>query len=199
MHLARAPSRELRTWAYDSRRWAEYAPRESDIVIATYPKCGTTWMQRIVSLLIFQSTEAIPLTTISPWVERRFPDSIESVVDTLEKQAHRRAVKTHLPLDGIPLFDEAKYIHVARDGRDACLSYHNHIHSFSAATLAKLDQVGFGRGSASPIRARPTIRRRSSVNGYRAVRCRGRRTAFPMSPISISRTRIGASGSARMC
>lgn len=99
-------------------------------------------MQQIVSLLVFQSTEPIPLTTISPWVERRFPNSIGSVVDTLEGQGHRRAVKTHLPFDGIPIFDEVKYIHVTRDGRDACLSYHNHIFGFSAATLERLDREG---------------------------------------------------------
>lgn len=99
-------------------------------------------MQRIVSLLIFQTTEAVPLTTIAPWIERRFPDSIDSVAQTLEKQTHRRAMKTHLPFDGVPIFDEVKYIHVARDGRDACLSYHNHIHGFSEATLARLDREG---------------------------------------------------------
>ena len=108
-------------------------------------------MQRIVSLLIFQSAEPIPLTTISPWVERRFPDSIESVVDVLEKQAHRRAVKTHLPFDGIPVFDEVKYIHVSRDGRDACISYHNHLFGFSEATLARLDREGFN----DPLIGRP--------------------------------------------
>jgi len=35
----------------DSRRWEHYRPRFDDIVIGTYPKCGTTWMQRIVGLL----------------------------------------------------------------------------------------------------------------------------------------------------
>lgn len=142
--LVRPAQREYRSWTVDSRRWDAYRPRKGDIVVGTYPKCGTTWMQRIVSLLIFQTTEAIPLTSISPWVERRFPDSIESVVDTLERQTHRRAVKTHLPFDGVPIFDEIKYIHITRDGRDACLSYHNHIHGFSEATLEKLDHVGLG-------------------------------------------------------
>jgi len=34
--------REYRTWSIDSRRWEHYRPRPGDIVIATYPKCGTT-------------------------------------------------------------------------------------------------------------------------------------------------------------
>ena len=55
--LIQAPQREYRTWIFDSRRWQHYRPRPDDIVIATYPKCGTTWMQRIVSLLVFQSPE----------------------------------------------------------------------------------------------------------------------------------------------
>src|SRR5262249_58154642 len=52
------PARQVyRTWMIDSRRWSAYRPRSGDVIIATYPKCGTTWMQRIVGLLIFQSPE----------------------------------------------------------------------------------------------------------------------------------------------
>ncbi len=56
--LIKAPEREYRAWAIDSRRWANYRPRPDDIVIATYPKCGTTWMQQIIGLLVFQNTRA---------------------------------------------------------------------------------------------------------------------------------------------
>ena len=55
-----------RTWMTDSRRWDTYRPRTGDIVVATYPKCGTTWMQRIVDLLIFRRQSRGTLATLRP-------------------------------------------------------------------------------------------------------------------------------------
>ena len=141
--LVRPAMREYRTWIMDSRRWEAYRPRSGDVVVATYPKCGTTWTQRIVSLLIFQSPEPVALSKIAPWLDQRFRP-IESVIADLEQQTHRRAIKTHLPFDGLPVFDEVKYIHVVRDGRDACLSFHNHGTGLTEATLAELDKAGLG-------------------------------------------------------
>ena len=45
---------------------------------------------------------------------------------TLEAQAHRRFIKSHLPFDSLPVYEGVRYIHVVRDGRDACWSFHNH-------------------------------------------------------------------------
>ena len=140
--LIRAAKREYRTWIVDSRRWTGYRPRSDDVIVASHPKCGTTWMQRIVHLLIFKSTEPRPVDKISPWIDRRFPVPLNEVLAGIEAQQHRRSLKTHLPLDGLPLFDEVKYIHIARDGRDACMSYHNHVSNFTAETLARLDREG---------------------------------------------------------
>jgi aryl sulfotransferase len=47
-------------------------------------------------------------------------------------------------LDGLPIYDGIKYIIVARDGRDACLSFHNHGTGFTPEMLAALDKVGLG-------------------------------------------------------
>ncbi|WP_119302404.1 sulfotransferase domain-containing protein [Dongia deserti] len=140
--LVRPARRDYRTWILDSRRWGQYRPRSDDIVIATYPKCGTTWMQRIVGLLIFQSPEPLPVMQISPWIDRRFPEPIEAVLGRLDAQEHRRFLKAHLPADGLPIYDDVKYVHVARDGRDACMSFHNHGSGFTPRMLEDLDRAG---------------------------------------------------------
>ena len=138
------------TWLIDSDRWKAFRPRPDDIIVATYPKSGTTWMQRILSLLIFRSEEPIALDRTFPWLEvNRRP--IEAVVGDLEAQQHRRSVKTHVPFDGVPRFASAKYIHVARDGRDVCMSYHNHCTGFRPDALERMDAIGL---------AEPTLRRR---------------------------------------
>ena len=135
-------NKEYRTWLIDSRRWAGYVPKKGDVIVATYPKSGTTWLQRIVSLLIFQSTRPIELDGVFPWWECRTGPSVESLAIEIARQSHRRSIKTHLPLDGLPIFDEVKYIHVARDGRDVCLSYHNHCLAHTDRSLDAMNRVG---------------------------------------------------------
>ncbi len=138
----RGPTREYRTWIIDSRRWKDYRPRPGDIVVATYPKCGTTWTQQIVNLLIFQDARPRPLDVVSPWIDRRLAPPVETIWAGIDAQPHRRALKSHLPLDGLPLHDDVRYIHVARDGRDAALSMHNHASGFKDNVLAALDAAG---------------------------------------------------------
>jgi aryl sulfotransferase len=140
--LSRAPQRVVRDWTRDSRQWDKYQPREGDVVVATAPKCGTTWTQRIVALLIFQSTKPRPIIETSPWIDCRFQIPIDIAVQILGAQTHRRAVKSHLPFDALPIYEEMKYIHVARDGRDSCMSFHNHFTNFTQKALDDLDNVG---------------------------------------------------------
>ena len=84
--LSREPIRVFRDFTCDSRRWAGYKPREGDVIIATAPKVGTTWMQQIVKLLVFQSAEPQPLGELSPWIDRRFRQPIEEGLPRIEAQ-----------------------------------------------------------------------------------------------------------------
>lgn len=136
--LERAPTRDVRTPIMESSRWDGFPIRPDDIVIATYPKCGTTWTQRIVDLLVFQNPEPRAIMDTAVWLDARIFDSHEANVETLAAQTHRRFIKSHLPLDALPIYDDVKYIHVARDGRDAFLSWHNHVSGFTPETKMKV-------------------------------------------------------------
>jgi aryl sulfotransferase len=144
--ILRAPTREYVTATMDCHRWDGFQPRPNDIVVATYPKCGTTWTQRIVDLLVFQSADPRLFLQSSPWLDATFFAPVEADLATLDAQTHRRFVKSHMPFDALPVYEGVKYIHVARDGRDACMSFHNHMLGFKpeirAAILARAPDVG---------------------------------------------------------
>src|SRR5206468_6178515 len=75
--------------------------------------------------LVFQNpTLPAPLWEVSPWLDWMIAPRDE-VVARLEAQTHRRVIKTHTPLDGIPLDPRAVYMVVARHPLDAAVSlYH---------------------------------------------------------------------------
>ncbi|WP_049578614.1 sulfotransferase domain-containing protein [Streptomyces sp. SBT349] len=122
----RAPHRTYRSFFLDSTQWQGFEPRPGDIVISTPPKVGTTWTQRITSVLVFQSTR-LPATLmeISPWLDCVYVPA-EDMLRTLERQEHRRFIKTHLPMDALPIHPEVSYLVVGRDPRDTAISAHNH-------------------------------------------------------------------------
>src|ERR1051326_5839521 len=149
--LVRLPARETRSWTTDSRRWAHYTPRPDDIIIGTSAKCGTTWMQQIVSLLVFQSPEPRDIQNESPWIDMRILP-IEEVTERIETQTHRRFLKTHLEFDALPIYDGVRYIHVARDGRDAFVSWYNHSRHYTPLAREAQSAVGLADTSiAKPL------------------------------------------------
>ncbi len=110
----------------DSPRWDRFETRPGDILITTAYKSGTTWTQTIVAHLIFKDTELPgPVMEISPWVDMRMRP-FEDIVATTSAQTHRRFLKTHLALDGIPYREDMQYVYVGRDLRDVFMSLWNH-------------------------------------------------------------------------
>ena len=139
MGAANTPQKMYKTWLSDSTRWEPYNPRAGDIIIGTAWKCGTTWMQQIISLLVFQSPAPRPISEISPWIDCLFMLSVEDMYHLIEAQSHRRFLKSHLPFDGFPYYEQVRYIHVARDGRYMCMSAFNHDAALTPFSYEQMD------------------------------------------------------------
>ncbi len=136
----------------DSTRWNGFRFRPDDIVISTPAKCGTTWTQMICALLIFQTTTFDrPLSRISPWLDM-LTRPRDDVVADLDAQQHRRFIKTHTPLDGLPWHDHATYIDVGRDPRDVAMSMAHHMSNMNFdAFFAALATTASVDGGVEPV------------------------------------------------
>lgn len=111
----------------DSRRWDMVDIRPDDVIVVTPPKCGTTWMQTIVALLLSGDPEVdTELSMKMPWVDIRMRE-MSQVAARLSAMTHRRSLKSHTPMDGLPLDNDAQYICVFRHPLDAHFSYRQHL------------------------------------------------------------------------
>jgi hypothetical protein len=104
-------------------------------------------MQMICALLIFQTpTFGRSLDLISPWLDM-LTRPLDAVVADLDAQTHRRFIKTHTPLDGLPFDERVIYLVVGRDPRDVALSWDNHMTNsdVDAFMTARREAVGIDR------------------------------------------------------
>lgn len=139
-HLVRPATRHVRSLIFDSAGWDDFPVRSDDIVISTYAKCGTTWTQRIVGSLVFGSAAPFPVQDSSPWPDFRMPPP-GAMIALGESQTHRRFLKSHLPFDALPVYEGVKFIHVARDGRDAAMSLYNHKLHYTPFTVERMEEI----------------------------------------------------------
>jgi len=122
----------------DSARWWDFTFRRGDIVISTRSKSGTTWVQMICLLLVFQTPD-LPgaLDGLSPWLDFLIV-SKQEVFAHLAAQTHRRVIKTHTPLDGVPLDERATYVVVGRHPLDVAVSLYHHSDNIDRRRVAEL-------------------------------------------------------------
>ncbi|GIY63092.1 sulfotransferase 1C2A [Caerostris extrusa] len=97
----------------------EYKPKPGDVFIDTYPKCGTTWMQN-VAMYIFRKGKEMEKSTdflkLAPFIDLL---GMEGIIN----MPRPGAFKTHLPYSYMPNSPDAKYIFVARNPKDCCVSF----------------------------------------------------------------------------
>lgn len=94
-------TRDYQVGLTDTTRWQSFHHRQGDVYVCTLPKNGTTWMQSIVCMVLFESAELdfVP-QAYSPWFDATFRPADE-VMCQLDELPTRRVIKTHSPFDGI--------------------------------------------------------------------------------------------------
>ncbi|XP_071780716.1 cytosolic sulfotransferase 3-like [Centroberyx gerrardi] len=108
-----------------------FQARPDDILIATYPKAGTTWVSYILDLLYFGQTyserqTSIPIHERVPFLEIDIPTEYTGT-DLAEKlPTSPRLIKTHLPVQFVPKSfweQNCRIVYVARNAKDNAVSY----------------------------------------------------------------------------
>merc|ERR1712215_67790 len=137
-----------RCFARVEKQISELSVREEDVWISSFPKCGTTWTQEmvwnIVHNLDFHTAKSVSLEERVPFLELTGLTETGHMVTMKEEVAGTgllnsieqvnnlnspRVIKTHLSIDILPkdvLKKKIKLIYVARNPRDAVVSYYNH-------------------------------------------------------------------------
>jgi aryl sulfotransferase len=164
-------ARQFQNALMDSTVWNGFEFHDGDVVVVSWGKSGTTWMQQIVAQLVFDASDDLAMNTISHWYDARI--ATPEVRAMIQRQAHRRILKTHQLADALPISPEAKYIYLARDGRDAVWSLYNH---FSNMLQPVFDAFNDAPGRVGPPAERP---QGSAADYFRAWMENG---GFPLSP-----------------
>lgn len=107
---------------------AEFEVQDGDVFVVTYPKCGTTWMEQVVHLLLHDGKQGQKLLTDQmPWIEA-VPSRPVGFQEFLAAMEDPRVFTSHLPYQLMPGVDSplARYVYVARNPKDTAVSYYYH-------------------------------------------------------------------------
>jgi hypothetical protein len=121
------PQRRYAEVDADNDRWDGFEFRPGDIIISAPSKSGTTWTQLLVALVVFGGPDfPAPISDMSPWMDQKIR-SRDAAHAIFAAQGHRRFIKTHTPLDGVPWGEDLVYVCAGRDPRDAAVSLIHHM------------------------------------------------------------------------
>lgn len=121
-------SRTYRDKVTSPERWETWVPNKGDILVCTPSKCGTTWTQTMLAMLIHSGADLpMKLPVLSPWVDADLGVPASEVAAVLAAQTGRRVVKTHTPADGFPIWEDVTVIAVYRHPLDVFFSLRKHV------------------------------------------------------------------------
>lgn len=106
----------------------EFAPKDGDVFVATYPRSGTTWTEQMVHLLVNKGEQGEQrLTDAVPWLET-LPHRPNGMLEFLKTLPQRRLFTSHLPYPLMPPLGDttAKIVYVARNPKDVGISTYFH-------------------------------------------------------------------------
>ena len=129
----------------------KFQPRPSDVVIAPFGTCGTTWLQQIFHTLRTRGdTDFDDISAVVPWIETAVTLGQDL---NAEQKATPRGFKSHLGWDAVP--KGARYIVSIRDPKDALVSAFRFMEGWfiepGRITLAEFSRESYlqGRGGHS--------------------------------------------------
>ncbi|XP_076329675.1 sulfotransferase 1B1-like [Tachypleus tridentatus] len=99
-------------------------PRDDDIFVVTYPKCGTTWMTYIIWEIL---NKGAPLPSANSLLFLLAPFLDLSGTEVAERMESPRLFRTHLPYRLVPKNHSTKYVYVTRNPFDCCVSLYHHM------------------------------------------------------------------------
>src|SRR5262245_57549202 len=111
--------------------FGDYRPRTGDVLACAGFKSGTTWLLQITTQIAHRGTaEFADIHHVVPWPDcppmmQRHLVPLADPSPLARSPTGRRVIKTHLPFEAVPYSDDALYIGLVRDPKDACVSgYH---------------------------------------------------------------------------